>query len=38
MDSVDILIFSLDPDHVFLEGEIIRNIAFVELVDCYAFV
>ena len=25
VDSVDILSFSVDPDHVFVEGYIIRN-------------
>ena len=32
--SVDILMFSPYPDHVFLEGDIMTNIGFAGLVDC----
>ena len=32
--SVDILMFSPYPDHVFLEGDIMMNIGFAGLVDC----
>ena len=38
MASVDILMFSLDMDHVFVEGDIMSNIGFVGLVDCCVLV
>ena len=31
--SVDIVMFSLDPDHVFLEGDIMRNRVSIGFVD-----
>ena len=34
VDSVDILMFSLYPDRVLLEGDIMMNISFSRLVDC----
>ena len=38
VDSVYIWMFSLDPDHVFMEGYTMRNIGFVGIVDCSVFI
>ena len=38
MASVDVVMFSLDPDHVFVEGYIMRNKVFVGLVDCSGYI
>ena len=32
VDSLEIVVLSVDPDHVFVEGCIIRNEVFVSLV------
>ena len=37
-DSVDEAILSLDTDHVFVDGYVVRNIVFVGLVDFTIFV
>ena len=37
-DSVDGAILSLDTDHVFVDGYVVRNIVFVGLVDFSIFV
>ena len=35
--SVEIVIFSLDMDGMFVEGDIMRNRVFVGIVDCSEF-